>query len=230
MTMHCARGGSTRPSAATHAIRPAASGMFPFASWEQVEAVAAELDPVSGPLVVTLAGTGLRAQEAFGAGWRDVDLARRVLRIRRAFADGRLVELPEAALARRVIPLRARVVAALERLPHRRGILFPAPTGGRMEVDGFCRREWWRALRAAGVGQRALRELRHTYATWSLAAGVDIATLARRMGLTVEQVERTYGGLVASADVYERALLDAFDAGPAERLGWLLDAEVARAH
>ncbi len=229
MTTRCTHRSNPRTFAGVRASRPAATGMFPFASWEQVEAVAAELDPVSGPLVVTLAGTGLRAHEAFGAGWRDVDLARRILRIRRAFADGRLVELPDGALARRVIPLRARVVTALERLPHRRGILFPAPAGGRMEVDAFCRREWWRALRAAGVGQRALRELRHTYATWSLAAGVDIATLARRMGLTVEQVERTYGGLVTSADVYERALLDAFDAGPAERLGWLLDAEVARA-
>ena len=33
-----------------------------------------------GPLVVFLAGTGVRPEEAFGAEWRDVDLERRVFR------------------------------------------------------------------------------------------------------------------------------------------------------
>ena len=36
---------------------------------------------------------------------------------------------------------------------------------------------------------------------------VDIFTLARRMGTRVKMIDRTYGHLVAAADVYE--LLDA---------------------
>jgi integrase len=43
-------------------------------------------------------------------------------------------------------------------------------------------------------------DLRHTYATWSLAAGIDIFTLARRMGTSVKMIDRTYGHLVAGAD------------------------------
>ncbi len=66
--------------------------------------------------------------------------------------------------------------------------------------------------------------MRHTYATWSLAAGIDIFTLARRMGTSVKMIDRTYGHLVAGADAYERELLDPFDAGP-QRLGRYLDAE-----
>ena len=66
-------------------------------------------------------------------------------------------------------------------------------------------------LAAAGVEHRRIYDLRHTYATWSLAAGVDIFTLARRMGTSVKMIDRTYGHLVAGADVYERELLDAFD-------------------
>lgn len=44
---------------------------------------------------------------------------------------------------------------------------------------------------------------------------MDIFTLARRMGTSVKMIDRTYGHLVAGADVYGRELLDAFDEAPA---------------
>ena len=78
--------------------------------------------------------------------------------------------------------------------------------------------------RTAGVPHRRICDLRHTYATWSLAAGIDIFTLARRMGTSVKMIDRTYGHLVAGADAYERELLDAFDARPADELGRVVDA------
>ena len=109
---------------------PRAGEIDPFNSWEELDAIAAELDAIYGPLVVFLAGTGVRPEEAFGAEWRDVDLERRMLMVRRAFAKGRLKEYGKTAGSRRAVPLRARVVTALEALPHRRGIVFPAPGGG----------------------------------------------------------------------------------------------------
>ena len=160
----------------------------------------------------------MRPEEAFGAEWRDVDLERRMLMVRRAFAKGRLKEYGKTAGSRRAVPLRARVVAALEALPHRRGIVFPAPEGGRIEINNFRSRSWTPSLAAAGIKHRRIYDLRHTYATWSLAAGVDIFTLARRMGTSVKMIDRTYGHLVAGADEYERELLDAFDARPAASL------------
>ncbi len=85
-------------------------------------------------------------------------------------------------------------------------------------------REWVPALTAAGVEHRRIYDMRHTFATWSLAAGMSIFTLSRRMGTSVKMIDRTYGHLVAGADTYERELLDAFDAAP-ERLGRYSDAE-----
>ncbi len=128
-----------------------------------------------------------------------------------------------AETSRRAVPLRSRVIGALERLPRRRGIVFPAPEGGRIDINNWRHRSWTPALAAAGVKHRRIYDLRHTYATWSLAAGIDIFTLARRMGTSVKMIDRTYGHLVAGADVYERELLDAFDERQQEAVGRYLD-------
>jgi integrase len=51
-------------------------------------------------------------------------------------------------------------------------------------------------MRRDGSGQnRTLYSLRHTYATFALARGVDIHTLARQMGTSVGMIERHYSKL-----------------------------------
>jgi integrase len=103
------------------------------------------------------------------------------------------------------------------------GDLFPAPEGGRIDTNNWRNRFWTPSPEAAGIKHRRIYDLRHTYATWSLAAGIDIFTLARRMGTSVKMIDRTYGHLVAGADAYQRELLDAFDQG-SKPLGRYLDA------
>ncbi len=198
---------------------PRAGEIHPFDSWEEIDAIAAELGGTDGPLVVFMAGTGVRPEEAFAGDWRDIDLARRVYRVRRAFAKGRLKEYGKTTGSRRAVPLRARVVDALASVDGRRGLLFPAPVGGQIDINNWRGRRWTPALEAAGVEHRRIYDLRHAYATWSLAAGVDIFTLARRMGTSVTMIDRTYGHLVAGADIYGRELLDRFDNGRPEPNG-----------
>jgi integrase len=62
----------------------------PFESWQQIEAVAAKLGPVYGPMVVFAAATGLRPSELFGLEWHDVDRDAGVVYVRRAYANSRL--------------------------------------------------------------------------------------------------------------------------------------------
>jgi integrase len=69
-------------------------------------------------------------------------------------------------------------------------------------VDGrpisftYFRREIWHpALELAGLDDRSPYNLRHTFAYWSLRAGVPIATVAREMGhTTTEMTFKIYGG------------------------------------
>jgi integrase len=164
-----------------------------------------------GPLVVFCVGTGVRPEEAFGADWTAIDLRAGVFTVRRAFAKGRLKTYTKTERSRRRVPLRAKVVAALQTLPDREGIVFPSAGGGRIEINNFRSREWVPALKAAGIEHRRIYDMRHTFATWSLAAGMSIFTLARRMGTSVQMIDKTYGHLAQDAEDQDCGLLDAYD-------------------
>jgi hypothetical protein len=86
------------------------------------------------------------------------------------------------------------------------------PRGGHLDLHNLRARHWKAALRAAGLEYRRPYNLRHTYATFSIAAGVSLFALARRMGTSLEMIDQTYGHLAPDADDYELGLLDAFDA------------------
>jgi integrase len=103
---------------------------------------------------------------------------------------------------------------ALDAIPRRidSRLVFSSPTGDYIPLGNWRQREWTPAVRAAGLEHRTPYALRHTYATMSLAAGVSLFTLARRMGTSVEMIDRTYGHLAPDAESYECDLLDAYDA------------------
>ena len=73
----------------------------PFEDWDEIDAIAAELDDAAAPWWGFLAGAGMRPEEAFGAEWRDVDLDGGVVTVRRAFAKGRLKDYPKTVRSRR---------------------------------------------------------------------------------------------------------------------------------
>lgn len=129
------------------------------------------------------------------------------------------------------MPLRAKVVAALQTLPDREGIVFPSAGGGRIEINNFRSREWMPALKAAGIEHCRIYDMRHTFATWSLAAGMSIFTLARRMGTSVQMIDSTYGHLAQDAKDQDRGLLDAYDEANDEPRGHVVGTETTpKAH
>ncbi len=74
--------------------------------------------------------------------------------------------------------------------------MFPGDNGGHLSLHEWRRDVWTPALKAAGLALRGPYALRHTYASFAIAAGVSLFELARFMGTSVEQIDRTYGHLL----------------------------------
>ena len=162
-------------------------------------------------------GTGLRPEEFLALEWRDVDLSERVLYVSRVCSGGRVIDLgadgSKTHRQRRRVPLREAVVERLENWPrqlHTR-LLLPAPEGGHMGQHQFRERFWRPAFTCAGVPYQRPYDMRHTYASESIAAGVNLFDLSRFMGTSLKQIDRTYGHLVADSHQRNRELLDTYD-------------------
>jgi integrase len=131
-----------------------------------------------------------------------------------------VVELAKTAGGRRQVPLSARASGALEQLPARidTPLLFPAPRGGLLDLNHFRPREWTPAVAAAGIARPArIYDLRSTFASDALTAGVGIHALARIMGTSVRMIERHYGTLLDGAMEEIAGRLDALDADRRDR-------------
>ncbi len=89
-----------------------------------------------------------------------------------------------------------------------------------MNLDNFRRREWTPAIETAAVRKPArIYDLRSTFASGALAAGVSVFELARIMGTSVRMIERHYGALLDGAAAGITTRLDAFEAAQGEQAG-----------
>jgi integrase len=83
--------------------------------------------------------------------------------------------------------------------------------GGYMNLHAWRRDEWYPALEGAGLPHLTPYSMRHTFASFAIAAGVSLFYLARLMGSSVEQIDKTYGHLLPESEEYLRGLLDTYD-------------------
>ena len=93
-------------------------------------------------------------------------------------------------------------------------LVFPAARAGHVSLHQFRAREWIPSVKAAGFveGKKATKRIydcRHSYASFSLAAGISLFSLSRRMGTSVRMIDKTYGHLAHDSEQAIRARLDA---------------------
>jgi integrase len=93
--------------------------------------------------------------------WRDVDLARRVLRVRGTWS-GTELSTPKTGRVRSV-PLAPRVVDALAQLPapSQEALVFAGADGNYLDRSAL-RRRYRKAQSAAGLPRLRFHDLRHT--------------------------------------------------------------------
>ena len=161
----------------------------PFDSWDELDALAARLGPRNGPTVLFAAATGLRPGEWIALERRDIDREARVVYVRRAYRNGR-IKYPKTEASVRAVPLQARALAALDQVPANTGcpLLFPSANGTYLDLHNFRTRYWKPAQIAVGITPlRRVYDLRHTFATFALRAGISTFDLSRYMGTSLVQ-------------------------------------------
>jgi integrase len=171
--------------------------------------------------------TGLRRGELAGLRWVDADLDAAQLAVRRnrvSVGYDAVDGTPKAGRAR-TIDLDEGTVAALR--AHRRrqleermawgeawddnGLVFTRENGAPLHPQTLLH-HLRRLSRAAGVPAVRLHDLRHTHATWGLAAGVPAKVMQERLGhssvqITLDLYSHVIPGMQADAAARIRGLL-----------------------
>jgi integrase len=187
----------------------------PFESWAELEALAAAIGPRYGPMILFADATGLRPAEWIALEKRDIDRKERVVYVRRAFTRGEL-KIPKTEASMRAVPLQTRALDALERVKDGYGspLQFPGDRGGYLDIHHFRPFQWRPAQKAADINPiRRVYDLRHTFATFALRAGISTFDLSRYMGASLTMIDRHYGHLARDGREHAIKLLDALDAG-----------------
>ena len=160
--------------------QPKAEEIHPFTQAE-IDLVAEELGPKYGPAVVFASETGMRPSEWLAIEWRDVDRKAGVVLVERTCAYGITKSHGKTARSRRRVPLSSRALETLDTLPRRLDVrlVFPGHREGVIDLKNFRRSQWKPAVETAGIPHRRIYDLRHSFATWALDAGLSIFELAR---------------------------------------------------
>ena len=181
---------------------------IPFLGEPEIQRLVAAAPPDLKPVVLILADTGLRRGELLSLEWRDVDLARGTVLVRKS-KTGRGREVPLTARARQAFeevraartgtdgtpPLPEDLAFegyfALRRKPHTREGHTPGTDRDRLEALLTVRiRRLARAVGLPGVGPHSLR---HSFASRMVMAGVPLSFVARVTGHSTLTCAARYG-------------------------------------
>jgi integrase len=202
----------TNPAKQVPNPEPKRPEILPFASLAEVEALAAELLPHYRLIPILGCLTGLRPSELLGLERRDIDRAGKLLHVRRVLVGGRVRPYGKTTNALRVVPLAQRALDALAEHPVRfdTPVLLTTRTGTHIDLHRFRARHWTPALRAAGLDHRGPYAMRHTFASWAIAAHLPTFEIAATMGTSLEQLSKTYAHMLPDSAERARVALDAY--------------------
>lgn len=172
----------------------------PF-SRQEAEAIVADIQArypeQIANLVAFWAWTGMRTSEIFGLGWDNVDLASGSVVVAEAVVRGVKKDNTKTNTTR-TVKLNSVAMAAIQAQRQHTQIkgqeVFQDPRYLTPWVDerAFRRSYWTPTLKRLGIRYRRPYNMRHTYATIMLMAGMNHSFCAKQLGHSVEMFQRTY--------------------------------------
>jgi integrase len=169
------------PAADTERVTVSRTGEFSVLTPAEVHAVArAAGSEWETAMYIVAAFTGLRQGELRALRWTDVDFAKHLVHVRRAYAAG--VVGPPKSRKVRSVPMSDQVARTLDGFSRRamftapEDLVFAGPDGGPFHAD-TVRKAFYRALDRAGLGHMRAKaepitfhDLRHTFGTLAVQA------------------------------------------------------------
>ena len=140
--------------------------------------------------------TGMRTSEILGLRWDNVDLASGMVLVKEAVVRG--IKKQTKTNTSRTVKLNSRAAAALQRQRKHTQVagteVFQDPPYETPWVDerAFRRSYWTPTLKRLGIRYRRPYNMRHTYATIMLMAGMNQSYCATQLRHSVEMFQRTY--------------------------------------
>lgn len=183
-----------------------------FLTHEQFATLLQHIPDHYRPLVVTLAGTGMRWSEATALEWKHVNTTTHTIRVAQAWkrVPGRGFELgpPKSKKSRRTVNAPPQVMSALREVRRaqdvERGVrvnmpgafVFTTPLGHPVSHANFHARIWKPATKAAGLSI-GIHGLRHTHASWLISLGMSLEQVQDQLGHeSILTTRGTYGHLL----------------------------------
>ena len=145
--------------------------------------------PLEAWLLISVCA-GLRRCESVGVEWRDLDLRRGTVTVRRSVqwvAGHETVTEPKTDLSRRTVALPRFAVKRLAELRHGRTGRLVGSLNANQVANRY--RSWCLRMKLPCVPPR---NLRHTFGTLAIKAGTDISVVARQLGHSDIQTTARY--------------------------------------
>src|SRR6516165_2222928 len=177
-------------------------------SLDEVRALIAHLQGRWRPLLLTAIFAGLRASELRALSWRDVDLKRGELHVRRRADRYNAFGAPKSAAGERTIPIPPILLNTLKqhRLASKHDLVFGNGRGNVENIGNIVNRGFHPAQVAAGIIRMpgkakytGLHSLRHFYASWCINRRVDGG---QELPLKVVQSRMGHSSITMTADTY----------------------------
>ena len=151
------------------------------------------------PIVVTALNTGMRKDEILGLKWDNVDLKMGFILLNQEQTKNS---------ERKEIPINSTLMEILRNIQKRDDIpyVFYNPLTGNRYDD--VKRSYKTALKKAGINDFKFHDLRHTFASQLVMAGIDITTIKELLGHKDLKMTLRYAHLAPSHKLKAIAILD----------------------